>query len=337
MAGKNPLNQEIFDEPYRFEFFQAVRMLEKIFPERKAVGAEAMPFEEVVRFRSRVSLDFPASEIYELTETTDENTEERKIEMFINFMGMVGANGVMPMPYSELIMQRRRYGDTAMWSFLDIFTHRSVSMFYRAWSKYRFPVGYERGDDKFTSYLFDFAGLGTKGLRGRMNLNDESLLPYGGLIAQKPHSAVALSNILSDYFGINAKIIQFFGQWLDLDKGNITKLGEANSNLNKTAIIGSRIWDQQSKFRIVLGAMEFKKFRAFLPNGSAHGSLKSITRFMNGLEFDFDVQLILQAKQVPSCILTTRAKRRPMLGWSSWLKTKPFKEDDDQVILNIIE
>lgn len=335
MADGKPLDQVLLEEPYRFEFFQAVRILEKIFPERKAVGAEAMPFEEIVRFRSRVSLNFPASEIQRIEESFDELSEQQKYEMFINFMGMVGANGVMPMPYSELIMQRRRYGDEAMWSFLDIFTHRSVSMFFRAWEKYRFPVAYERGQDKFTQYLFDFVGLGTKGLRGRMDLDDESLLPYSGLIAQKPHSAVALSNILSDYFGINAKILQFFGQWLDLDKQNITRLGEANSHLNKTAIVGTRIWEQQSKFRIVLGAMDFKKFRAFLPNGSAHESLKSIVKFMNGLEFDFDVKLILLAKKVPSCILTTRAKRRPMLGWSSWLKSKPFEKDDEQVILQI--
>jgi predicted component of type VI protein secretion system len=47
------------------------------------------------------------------------------------------------------------------------------------------------------------------------------------------------------------------------------------------------------------------------------------------------VQLVLQAKQVPSTILTTRAKRRPMLGWTSYLKTKPFKHDDGQVVLKI--
>jgi len=222
-----------------------------------------------------------------------------------------------------------------MWAFMDMFTHRMVSMFFRAWEKYRFPVGYERGQDKFTSYLFDFTGLGTNGLRGRMSLEDESLLPYSGLIAQKPHSSNALANILSDYFGVNAKILQFFGQWLDLDTESITRLGAANSTLSRTAIIGTRIWEQQSKFRIILGAMSFKEFQAFLPNGTGHKPLKSIVRFMTGLEFDFDVRLVLEAKQVPGCILTTRAMRRPMLGWSSWLKTQPFKEDDDQVILQI--
>jgi len=248
---------------------------------------------------------------------------------------MVGVSRVMPVHYTELIMERVRYRDTAMWLFLDIFTHRSVSLFFRAWEKYRFPISYERGQDDFTAFLFDFSGLGTKGLRGQMDLEDESLLPYCGLIAQKPHSAIALANILSDYFRVKAKILQFFGQWLDLDSASITKLGQANSRLGRTAIIGSRVWEQQSKFRIVFGALTFSEFQTFLPSGTGYKPMRSIVRFMNGLEFDFDVQLILQAKQVPSTILTTRAKRRPMLGWTSFLKTKPFPRDDDQVVLKI--
>lgn len=333
--GRPTLDQVLVDEPFRFEFFQAVRLLEKIFPHRSAVGGEAMPAEEIVRFRSRVSLDFPASEIQTIERSYDDQNDRESLEMYVNFMGMVGANGVMPMPYSELIMQRSRYGDTAMWAFLDMFTHRSVSLFFRAWSKYRFPVGYERGDDKFTQYLYDLVGLGTKGLRGRMDLPDESLLPYSGLIAQKPHSAVALSNIIGDYFGVNAKVIQFFGQWLDLEQKDYSLLGSANYEVSRNAILGTRIWDQQSKFRIVLGPTTFRKFRAFLPDGPAFHSLKSIVRFMNGIEFDFDLRLLLRADEVPSCILTTRARRRPMLGWSSWLKTRKFERDDDQVILNV--
>lgn len=310
-----------------------MRLLEKMFPERGAVGREASIAPEVVRFRSHVTLNFPASEIDELVETTEEYNDEQKLEMFVNFMGMLGISGVMPTHYTEIAMDRLRYRDTAMWSFLDIFTHRSVSMFFRAWEKYRFPVAYERGRDDFTAYLFDIVGLGTKGLRGRMSLEDESLLPYSGLISQKPHSANSLGNILADYFGVKAKIEQFFGQWLDLDEESVTHLGATNSALGTSVIIGTRVWEQQSKFRVSLGAMTFKQFQAFLPNGSAHESLKSIVRFMVGLEFDFDVQLVLLAKQVPGTILTTRAVRRPMLGWTSFLKTKPFKKNDNQVVL----
>lgn len=334
MADK-PLNQILVDEPYRFEFFQAVRLLEKVRPERRAVGRNAMPHEEVVRFRSRVALDFPASEVHEINEAVDPKTGDDRLEMLVNFMGMVGVSGVLPQPYTDLVLDRIRHRDTAMWSFLDIFTHRAVSMFYRAWRKYRFPVGYERGNDEFTAYLYDLVGLGTKGLRGRMSLADESLLPYAGLIAQRPHSTNALENVLSDYFGTSARVRQFFGQWLALDSADYTRLGNQNSILGESSIAGTRIWEQQSKFRVRLGPLDFKQFQEFLPNGSAYEPLRSIIRFMVGLEFDFDVQLLLKAQQVPSTILTTRALRKPMLGWTSFLKTKPFTADDEQVVLQV--
>jgi type VI secretion system protein ImpH len=330
-----PVNLKLIDEPYRFEFFQAVRLIERIYSEAKPVGAGAMPNEEPVRFRSRVAMDFPASEIHEIIEPTGEEADESKpMDMLVNFMGMVGVSGVLPVHYTELALDRIRHRDTALWAFLDIFTHRAVSMFFRAWCKYRFPIQYERGSgDDFTASLFDLAGLGTNALKGRMHLEDESLLPYTGLIAQKPHSASVLANILSDYFSIPAKICQFFGQWLDLDKDDYTKLGVANVTLGHTTVIGARIWDQMSNFRVKLGPLPFSKFQDFLPTGSAHQSLRSLIQFIVGTELDFDVQLSLAAQQVPGLILTTHAKRRPMLGWTSWLKSTPFKNDDEQVIL----
>jgi type VI secretion system protein ImpH len=327
------LDRELFDEPYRFEFFQAVRLFEKVLAQRKPVGQDALPNEEIVRFRSRIGLDFPSSEIHEVREIEDEKTGDKRIEMLVNFMGMVGVSGVLPTHYTELVLDRIRHRDTAMWSFLDIFTHRAVSMFFRAWAKYRFPIAYERGNDDFTSYLFDLTGLGTAALRGKMGLDDEALLPYAGLISQKPHSTNALQNILSDFFRVPAKIEQFTGQWLPLSRSDYTKLGVANAKLGVNAIAGTQIWDQQSKFRVRLGPLDLKQFQAFLPVGSANRAMRSIVKFIAGREYDFDVNLSLQAKQVPGLVLTTRAVRRPMLGWTTWLKTKPFKANDEQVVL----
>ena len=330
--SERPLHRDLFEEPYRFDFFQAVRLFEWIFPDKKPVGGSALPSEEPVRFRSRISLDFPASEIHEIREPQDESGLP---EMLVNFMGLVGVSGALPIHYTELVLDRIRHRDTAMWAVLDVFTHRAVSMFFRAWAKYRFPIAYERGNDDFTSYLFDIAGLGTNGLRGRMGLEDESLVPYTGLIAQKPHSANAVENLVSDYFGAPARMEQFFGQWLPLNKQDLTKVGVVNSILGTSAIIGSRIWDQQSKFRIKLGPLTFNQFSAFLPSGSAHAKLRSIVKFMVGFEFDFDLRLRLKASEVPGTILTTRALRRPMLGWTAFLKSKPFKKDDEQLVLSM--
>jgi type VI secretion system protein ImpH len=328
-----PLDQLLREEPYRFEFFQAVRLLEKIHPDKKPVGDTALPSEEIARFRSRIAIDFPSSELHEIFETPDGATNESKTEVIVNFMGMAGVSGVLPAHYTELVLDRIRHRDTTLWSFLDIFTHRAVSMFFRAWAKYRFPVGYERGDDSFTGFLFDFVGLGTRGLRGRSAIDDESLLAYVGLIAQRPHSNSALENILSDYFGVSVKVQQFFGQWLLLGENDVTRIGQQNTSLGVNAIAGRRVWDQQSKIRVLFGPLTFTQFLGFLPNGSAHAAANSIVRFFTGIEFDFDFRLKLIGREVPGCVLTTRAARRPMLGWTSFLKTRPISGVDDQVVL----
>ena len=328
-----PLDQVLRDEPYRFEFFQAVRLLEKIHSKKKPVGDAALPNDEIVRFRSRIAMDFPSSEIHEIFETPDGSTDETKTEVVVNFMGMAGVSGVLPAHYTELTLDRIRHRDTTLWSFLDIFTHRAVSLFFRAWSKYRFPVGYERGNDAFTGSLFDFAGLGTRGLRGRSAIDDESLLPYIGLIAQRPHSNNALENILSDYFGVPVKVQQFFGQWLSLGPYDVTNIGRQNTMLGVNAIAGSKVWDQQSKIRVLFGPLTFTQFLGFLPNGSAHAAAKSIVRFFTGIELDFDFRLRLLGREVPGCVLTTRAARRPMLGWTSFLKTGPVSGVDEQIVL----
>lgn len=328
------LKEELFEEPYRFEFFQAVRLLAQIYPEKMQVGDKALPYQEVARFRSRIAMDFPASEVQQISETFDEVTEVERPEVMVNFMGMAGVSGVLPTHYTELVLDRIRHRDSALWAFLDIFTHRAVSMFYRAWAKYRFPVNYESGNDPFTSYLFDFAGLGTNGLRGRSHIEDESLLPYVGLIAQKPHSQNTLENIVSDYFGIKAKVEQFFGQWLPLGSADVTLVGRQNATLGLNSIIGTNVWDQQSKFRLRLGPLTFTQFLGFLPNGTARNALRSIVKLIAGIEFDHDVQLTLLGKQVPSTILTTRAARKPMLGWTTFLKTKPVTGVDEQLVLS---
>ncbi|MEZ5306142.1 MAG: type VI secretion system baseplate subunit TssG [Pyrinomonadaceae bacterium] len=337
MARRKRIKDELFEEPYRFEFFQAVRLLERIYPDREPITETAEPDKEMVRFSGNPSLRFPPSEIKEIREKGLDEIPEGQAEMMVNFMGMVGIAGVLPTHYSELIVDRARYGDTALHSFMDIFTHRLVSFFYKAWEKYRFPVQYERGNDDFTHYMLDWIGLGTRGIAGNLNLEAERLIPYAGLIHQKPHSSSALEQVISDYYDIPVKIEQFFGQWLQLDSESITRLGVRNTRLGSEAIIGTRVWDQQSKFRIVLGALSFRMFQDFLPIGAAHESLKSIVRLMAGLELDFDAQLVLRKTEVPGCILTTRAMRKPRLGWTSWLKSQPFEEDDDQVVLQVSE
>jgi type VI secretion system protein ImpH len=355
-----PLAKKLFEEACRFDFFQAVRLLQRLYAERQPVGRSSVPAREVVRFRTRASLDFPASEIHSLTpeEKAAEPAQQAESakrstgsirrpasgklrsvdsppQMVVSFMGLTGPLGVLPTAYTELLIERLRAKDAALSEFLDLFNHRLISLFYRAWEKYRFPIAFEQQrEDRFTEYLFDIIGLGTRGLRGRLSLPDEGLLCYGGLIAQRPHSASAVEATLRDYFGVPVHMAQFSGQWLKLDAESVSRLGKANSQLGMSTVAGARVWDSQSKFRMKFGPLTYREFIAFLPTGSAFKPAAELIRLLAGLEFDFDVQLILKAAEVPSTVLTTRAKRRPMLGWTSWLKTRNFIEDDSQVVLS---
>jgi type VI secretion system protein ImpH len=333
----------LFDEAYRFEFFQAVRLLERMQPDKQPVGRTGTsPLKEVVRFRSRASLDFPPSELYEITRrdgALDDGDESSPPEMVVAFMGLTGPLGVLPSHYTEMVADRARYKDTALWEFLDLFNHRMLSLFYRAWEKYRFPVAYERGEqDRFTEYLFDVIGMGTRGLRGRLGLADDGLLLYGGLVAQRPHSASAVEAILGDRFSAPAHIRQFAGQWLKIEEDSVCRLGAANSQLGISTIVGTRVWDDQSKFRVVFGPLTLNKFAALLPSGTDFQPATNLARFLAGMEFDFDMQLTLRADEVPDCRLThatTGTTPPPMLGWTTWLKTREFAEDDSQVVLSV--
>ncbi|MBV9928142.1 MAG: type VI secretion system baseplate subunit TssG [Acidobacteria bacterium] len=328
----SPLIKTLFDEAHRFDFFQAVRLLERTDPRRLAVGRDGQPAREAVRFRTRVSLEFPASQIHEIS--GDGAGADAPPEMVVAFMGLTGPLGVLPNHYTELLAERVQEKDTALWAFLDLFNHRLISLFFRAWEKHRFPIAYERrGDDRFTAYLFAFVGLGTGELLGRLSVPDENLLQYCGLIAQRPHSASAIEAAVGDYFGVTARLEQFSGQWFTLDEESVTRLGTANSLLGVSTIAGQRVWDDQSKFRLKLGPLTLEQFTAFLPVGSAFKPVTDLTRFLAGLELDFDVQLILMASEVPACALNTRGDARPRLGWNTWLKTLPFAGDDSQVVL----
>jgi type VI secretion system protein ImpH len=331
-----PLDRVLFQEGYRFDFFQAVRLLERLYPTRSPVGYNAVPHNEAARFRGLLSLTFPPSAIHEV-----KHSEIGPDEIIVTFMGLFGSMGVLPRHYTELLIERVRRKDFTSRDFLDVFNHRLISFFYRAWEKYRFPAAYERyrlrGDDydPFSRSLFHLVGMGTGGLTGRLRTGDEVLLYYGGLAAQQPHSAAALEALLGDYFSAPVAIEQFTGGWLWLEPENRTSLGRdrSNSQLGITAILGSKFWNQQAAFGVRMGPLSFARFRKFLPSGGGFGPLVELTRFFVGLALDFDVRLILKAAEVPFCRLGKATPGTPQLGWSSWLKTRNFIHDASDALL----
>jgi len=304
--------------PGRFEFFQAVRLLLRIFSERDAPGS-ASAAREAVRFRANNILSFPPSQI----EAIDWDGEPPA--MTVNFMGLTGPMGVLPKVYTELLQARVRSRDHTLADFFDIFNHRMISLFYEAWEKHRSAVAYERdGQDRVSKYFMSLIGLGTGGLQDRMVVRDDSLLYYCGLLALQPRSAVAVRGILEDYFGVPVEVEQFVGAWQPLGKDDQCDLGSGaslSSQLGVGTVVGDEIWDQQSRIRLKLGPLTQEQYLAFLPGGAAYEPLRDLTRFVCGVHLEVEVQLILQRAVVPRCDLGEDSLAGPRLGWFTWMKS----------------
>jgi type VI secretion system protein ImpH len=328
-VAQKRLLQLMKEEPYSFRFFQMVRLMQRLYPDRKPVGIFATPSDELVRFSALPSLTFPASEIQSYA--PQENGPDR---LEVNFMGLNVVNGPMPRSYTAALLERKRAKDRAAIEFFDIFNHRVVSLFYRAWKKYRFFIAYEsraQDDDEITQRLYDIVGLGTQGLRNRMAIPDEAAIYYAGLVANRVRSAQGLKQVLEHYFRVPVEIRQFTGAWERLPPSQQTFLREAGSFsecLGTGTVVGDEVWNQQGAMTVRLGPMPLERYREFLPGARGQKELEAWLMFYSRRQFDFVVQLVLAREEVPQTVLLT--EESPRLGYESWLKVKALQRDPDE-------
>jgi type VI secretion system protein ImpH len=310
------------DEPTSFGFFQAVRVLERLAPERDPVGGFGDPAGEVARFAANPSTSFPPGEIASLTAGEDQPTR-----MVVNFLGLTGPQGVLPLHYSQLVAERTRARDTALRDFLDLFHHRILSLFYRAWMRH------QADSNPLSDHLLDLLGLGTGHLTERLSLPYEQLLDQVGLLGPQGRSAVALEEVIESFFDVPARVEQFVGGWYPIERDTQCSLGEeldASAQLGLGAVVGDEIWDPQARVRIRIGPLTRARYDDFLPSGGAFRQLEALTDFFVGGHFDFELQLVLARDEVPTAVLGS--DEPPPLGWATWLHTRPLPRDPDEVV-----
>lgn len=343
------LIEQVLQEVYRFDLFQAVRLLEKsaFLSEGTRclpVGFDSPPERESVRFVAQASLAFPASAAVAVRTDAADRDGSSQPKLTVSCIGLTGPAGVLPQHYTAQMIAQLREKEPALRDFFDLFNHRMMSLFYRAWTKYRLPVAFERsrlafndsrqghaGEDSVTTALYCLLGLGTAGLREQL-LDDSAPLHFAGFFAHGTRSAINLQNLLSDYLTIPAQIEQFHGQWLYLSDEDRSRLpsvqmrGVANNRLGQ-AVLGSRIWDVQSKFLVRLGPLNRHDFEEFLPGGRRWLPLVEMIKMFVGPQFDFAVQVILAKSEVPRCVLDSAAATPPRLGRNVWIWSRDYEHD----------
>lgn len=320
------LFEDLGREPWSFDFLQAMRRIECAFPDKPRWATALRPQDEPVRLGQAPSLSFAPATLSAFKAAA--NGAPARLE--VRFFGLLGPNGPLPLHLTEYAHHRQlHHGDETFARFLDLIHHRFLALFYRAWAQAQPTVSLDRPhNDRFATYVGSLIGIGQPALLKRDSVPDSARLFHAGLLARQVRNAEGLHSVLGSYFELPVEVEQYVGHWMTLRERDHSLVGR--SRLGANAVLGRRVWDRQSKFRLHIGPMTLAQYHAFLPGGSALPRLADWVRFYTGGELAWDARLRLKQAEVPPLALAGGAR----LGWTSWLGKRRTQRDADDLVLD---
>jgi type VI secretion system protein ImpH len=322
------VERQLAERAGRMDFFQALRLLEHAHPEQPRIGAALRPRDEPVRFGQSPSLLFEPGALRSFAPADGRG----KARLSVNFLGLTGPNGPLPLHLTEYARERaRHHGDGTMTAFFDIFHHRVLALFYRARASAEPAISLDRpGSDRFGDYVGSLCGIGTAALRERDAIGDFAKLHFAGLLANGRRPAAGLVTILRAYYALPVRLEQFAGHWLRIPPAQRTHLGgpELGNRLGTSTVLGSAVWDCQHKFRLVFGPLDYADYLRLLPGAPGMGRLRAWVHQYAGLALDWAVRLVLKRQAVPPLKLGAM-----QLGWTTSLASVPAARDADRLTL----
>lgn len=318
---------ELAASPERFDFFAALRLLERAHDDRPRLGKAKRATDEAVRLGQVPQLAFPTSSLAGFTPAED----GRPAKLAVLLMGLFGSNGPLPLHLAVWALERQRHAaDTTFLDFCDILHHRPLALFYRAWADARPHVQHDRPEaDRFRLYLGALIGLGLPSLQHRDSVPDRFKLRHAGLIGCRVAHPERLSVTLRNLLRVPVGVVEFVGGWLELPERLRSRLGRTGARLGVDAVVGIASFQRQHRFRIRLGPLGLAAFMALLPDGPLHRRLRDLVRLLVGDALEWDLELVLRAEEVPGLRLDGAAR----LGWTSWLPVAGTRADAADLVL----
>lgn len=309
---------------HRFDFFQALRLLECLSAEQPRLGESLRPAEDSVRLGQNVELTFAPTALAAF-ESWHENEEAASLK--VNFFGLFGPNGPLPLHLTEYARDRaRNAGDKTLVGFLDIFHHRMLSLFFRAWAVAQPVVSLDRPQsDRFSIYVRSLLGIGGASSPLPDAIPVFAKLHLAGILVMPTRHASGLRQILASFFALPTEIEEAVGDWIELPDDARSSLGVSGNNaeLGISTILGRRVWDCQHKFRIVLGPLVWADYLRFLPGSDGLKQLRDWVDYYIRDGLKWELKLYLKKEEA----LPLRLGRQARLGYSSWLANQPLQQD----------
>lgn len=330
------LLQDAAAAPHRHDFFQLLRALDALHPGQPRLGTARRPVDEPVRLGQPAELAFAAAPLAAVHPVGQPGARGGKPRIDVRFFGLFGPNGPLPLHLTAYARERRLHkGDETIERFADLFHHRLLLLFYRAWAQAQPAASLDRPDqDRFADYVGSMLGVGGAAWRGRDAAPDHARLAFGGVLARQVRNADGLAHLLSGFLGMPVRVEPFVGRWMPLPEAERSRIGrraasrrQSTAQLGVSTVLGRAVFDRQHHVRLHIGPLSLAGFEDLLPVGGALPAVRALVQQYLGLEFGWDLQLELDKSQVPACRLgpgTSRSTGRgSRLGWTTWLGPPP--------------
>lgn len=328
-SGAVALQHALQAQPYKFGFYQTLRRFECCYPNKPKIGESLRPVDDAIRLAQEPSLAFAPSTLASFTT----GAEDQASRLVVNFFGMFGPNGPLPLHLTEYARDRLRNSDDATFSeFMDIFHHRMLSLFYRSWANAQPTAQFDRPEeDRFSVYTGALFGLGMPSLRNRDEIPDLAKLHFAGRLSSQTRNAEGLVAMITRFFKLPAVIEQFVGEWMKLPDNCCCRLGVTpeTGTLGENIAVGDYAWECQQKFRIILGPLNIEAYERMLPGRESGKRLRAMVRNYVGDSMNWDVNLVLKKEKVTQISLG----ENDLLGWNTWLGERTSDDDANDLLL----
>jgi len=301
-------------EPWRFDFFAAMRRLERSHSDKPRIGHSAASRDEYVALGQDPFMDFPASNLSNV-----DRLPSGKYRILTKFLGFLGPQGALPLATTEEAYSWSLMRDDAFPRFLDLINNRFLQLFFRAWADAR-PIAHRDrpAQDRFVTYVGTMIGVGSPIFHKLDTIPDTGKLSFAELMAPQAKSASRLRNLIAGLFGVEVEIEEFVGSFLKLDAADCTRLGQANAALGRDILVGAAVFSVQDKIRIRIYTETMRQYTQFLPTGGRCEPLFDIVYFYIGDELEWEVELAIPSRATKP----TQLAKFGQLGWTSWIGTK---------------
>ncbi|HVU62870.1 MAG TPA: type VI secretion system baseplate subunit TssG [Phycisphaerales bacterium] len=350
----------IADPDQGWDFFYALRCLQASRPDLPPIGKSGLPDQDAVRFSQHVSLSFPPTSMAGLGAPVPRpRAQEPAPRIKLNHFGLLSPAGPFPLHITRFIRRRERHhADPAAARFFDLFNHRMACLFFRAWAINNIAVSQDRpAENRFSDYVGALCGYGTPSLQKRTT--DEGApsraghapgverdavplnlkLHFAGRLMCPSRHPEGLAAILASFLGVRVRIREFIPRWIPIPPESHTRLtgriglvpGPRLGGRQGNIIIGERIFECQSLFRIVIGPVSFALYKRLIPGQPGMAAVRDWIRNYLGHQADVQIQVVLASSEVPRARLG--AGGASQLGTTAWVASGASAADRGDLIL----